>query len=331
MSSISPFRETASNGILQRSVAGANVRTSRSEQGPWSHRAGCLRCLHRYELPKGSLARSGRCPKNGVRRFFLRQRSIEVRQKHQHLSLNLLLIHPIETWPEIRAASTDGIEAYLLASRVDIDLVHAGVEVEYMHALGPLSFEDGADFRLEERELSRAHRAGAVHGDHDLSDALADDSGKIEPLPDMAAIRPRPGVVGGVCLRPGPAQQLAPVNPCLLCAFKAPFEPCRDLADELREGLRLLNGNLPFTCLFGDVFPIRRLWLRRIENLADTSRGYGCIRLIILFVTLGRAARCGPRLIFGALPAATFLFLLKQVVNPLRAHAPEPILDQNIL
>lgn len=42
--------------------------------------------------------------------------------------------------------------------------------------------------------------------------------------------------------------------------------------------------------MFGDIFPIRRLWLECIENLAETSRGYGGVRFIILVATHGRVA-----------------------------------------
>jgi hypothetical protein len=59
---------------------------------------------------------------------------------------------PIETGPEIRAASAHWIESDLLTGCIDIDPVDTGIEVEHMDTLRPLSFEDGTDLRLEERE-----------------------------------------------------------------------------------------------------------------------------------------------------------------------------------
>jgi hypothetical protein len=51
-------------------------------------------------------------------------------------------MEPIEAGTEVGAAAADWIEMEHLTGRVGIDLVNLGVEVENMHPLGPLAFED---------------------------------------------------------------------------------------------------------------------------------------------------------------------------------------------
>jgi hypothetical protein len=53
-----------------------------------------------------------------------------------------VLIEPVEAGTEIGAASTYWFEMEHLTGRVGIDLVNLGVEVENMHPLRPLAFED---------------------------------------------------------------------------------------------------------------------------------------------------------------------------------------------
>jgi hypothetical protein len=66
-----------------------------------------------------------------------------------------VLIEPVEAGTELCAAATDWFEMEHLTGHVGIDLVNIGVEVENMHPLRPLAFEDGTDLRLEKSQLPR--------------------------------------------------------------------------------------------------------------------------------------------------------------------------------
>ena len=66
-----------------------------------------------------------------------------------------MLIEPVEAGTELCAAAADWIEVKHLAGRVGINLLNLGVEVENVHPLGPLAFEDGTDLSLEESQLPR--------------------------------------------------------------------------------------------------------------------------------------------------------------------------------
>ena len=66
-----------------------------------------------------------------------------------------MLTDPVEARTEIGAASAYWFEMKHLTGRVGIDLVNLGVEVENMHPLRPLAFNDGTDLRLEKPQLPR--------------------------------------------------------------------------------------------------------------------------------------------------------------------------------
>jgi hypothetical protein len=66
-----------------------------------------------------------------------------------------MLMEPVEARTEIGATSADWIEVKHLTGHVGIDLVNLGVEVENMHPLRPLAFNDGTNLRLEEPQLPR--------------------------------------------------------------------------------------------------------------------------------------------------------------------------------
>ena len=68
-----------------------------------------------------------------------------------------MLIEPVEARTEIGATSAYWFEMEHLTGHVGIDLLNLGVEVENMHPLGPLAFENRTHLGLKERELSRAH------------------------------------------------------------------------------------------------------------------------------------------------------------------------------
>jgi hypothetical protein len=67
-----------------------------------------------------------------------------------------------------------------LTGHVGFDLVNLGVEVENMHPLGPLAFEDGTNLRLEEPQLPRIDRTRAIDGNRDFARAFAHNAGQIE-------------------------------------------------------------------------------------------------------------------------------------------------------
>jgi hypothetical protein len=48
-----------------------------------------------------------------------------------------------------------------LAGFICLDLVNCGVEVQNMHTLGPLPFDDGSNLCLEEGQLPRTDRVRA--------------------------------------------------------------------------------------------------------------------------------------------------------------------------
>jgi len=73
--------------------------------------------------------------------------------------------------------------------------MNLGIEVEYMHPARPLSFENGANLRLKETQLTRIDRPGAIDGDGDFSSTLRPDTGEIEPSPDVPPIGRHPAVV----------------------------------------------------------------------------------------------------------------------------------------
>src|SRR5260370_16849247 len=98
----------------------------------------------------------------------------------------------------------------------------------------------------------------------------------------MAAIRPRPGVFRRTGLRPGPAQQLAPIDTSLLRSFKVPLKTRWHFTGELGDRLSLFHGDLPLARLLGNILPICRLRLRRIENLPAPTCPYRPARLLPL-------------------------------------------------
>ena len=88
-----------------------------------------------------------------------------------------MLIEPVEARTELCAAATDWIEVKHLAGRVGINLLNLGVEVENVHSVGPLAFQDGTDFRLKEPQLPRIDRTRAIDGDCDFASAFAHNAG----------------------------------------------------------------------------------------------------------------------------------------------------------
>jgi hypothetical protein len=66
-----------------------------------------------------------------------------------------VLIDPVEARTEIGATSAYWFEMEHLTGHVGIDLVNLGIEVENMHPLRPLAFNDGTNLGFEKPQLPR--------------------------------------------------------------------------------------------------------------------------------------------------------------------------------
>ena len=79
-----------------------------------------------------------------------------------------MLIDPVEARAKFGATSAYWFEMEHLTGHVGNDLVNLGVEVENMHPLRPLAFNDGTNLCLEEPQLplSRLDLAGQGGDDY---------------------------------------------------------------------------------------------------------------------------------------------------------------------
>jgi hypothetical protein len=71
---------------------------------------------------------------------------------------NTALVQPAEARREVRSSSAKRGKRNWLASLIDLGLMDIGIEVEHVHQTRPLTFENGANFRLEETQLARVDR-----------------------------------------------------------------------------------------------------------------------------------------------------------------------------
>jgi hypothetical protein len=99
----------------------------------------------------------------------------------------------------------DWYEMNRLSGLIGLHIVYLGVEVQNVHALRPLTFEDRANLGLKEAQLAGIDGAGAIDSDGDLPDTLVHNSGQIKSGPDMAAVWPHPDRIGRNGIRPEPA------------------------------------------------------------------------------------------------------------------------------
>ena len=208
--------------------------------------------MHGNDAAKGRLATAGRGPDHGIIWGGLRETPIEIGQKDHCLWVDSVLIEPVEARAEFGASSADWIEMKHLTGRVGIDLVNLGVEVENMHPLRPLAFEDRTDLRLEEPQLPRIDRTRAIDGNRDFARALAHNAGQIETGPDVAAVGPHPTRIGRDSVGPETAQQFPPIDLGFRRTFKSPLETGGNFASLLGDGRSLIDGDLPIAHLFLD-------------------------------------------------------------------------------
>jgi hypothetical protein len=92
-----------------------------------------------------------------------------------------MLIQPIEAWAEVGPSAANGGKRDWLTCLIEFGLLNFGVEVENVHRVRPLAFDDRTDLRLEKPELPGAYGPGAIDSDCDLSDSLVYYSGQVEP------------------------------------------------------------------------------------------------------------------------------------------------------
>jgi len=151
-----------------------------------------------------------------------------------------------------------------------IDLLNLGVEVENMHSLGSLAFEDRTNLGLEEPQLPRIDRSRAIDGNRDFARAFAHNAGQIETGPDVAAVGPHPTRIGWDGVGPETAQQFPPINLGFRRTFKSPLETGGYFASLLGDGRSLIDGDLPSAHLFLDAWRIvTGLW--RVDHLTDAA------------------------------------------------------------
>ena len=63
--------------------------------------------------------------------------------------MNPVLIKPIKAWPKFGSPAPDGVKMHRLASFVCLHLLHLCIEVQNMHTLRPLAFENRTHLGLK--------------------------------------------------------------------------------------------------------------------------------------------------------------------------------------
>src|SRR5580704_2341463 len=153
-----------------------------------------LGSLHRNDFTERCVLASCRSPQDGVCGTRWWERSVEVGQKDQSLGPDALIVEPFEARTEFRSSSADRIEIDAFSGVVCFNVVHLCVEVENVNVFRTLAFKNRTHFSFKKPQLARAHRAGAVDSDRDLTYALAHHSRQIEPCPEVATVRAHPAI-----------------------------------------------------------------------------------------------------------------------------------------
>ena len=71
-----------------------------------------------------------------------RERAIQICQKDEGLRQNSVLIEPIEAWTKVGSSASHRVKVNRLAGFVRLNVVDRRVEVQDMHTLRPLAFEN---------------------------------------------------------------------------------------------------------------------------------------------------------------------------------------------
>ena len=135
--------------------------------------------MHGNDGAKWSVSAPSGRPKHWIVRRDLGERTAQIGQEDQSLRPNAMLIEPIEARAEVCPSAADRIKIDGLSGFVSLDLLHLRVEVENMHSLRPLAFEDRSNLGFKETQLPSTNRTRAIDSDRYLSDALPYDPRQI--------------------------------------------------------------------------------------------------------------------------------------------------------
>jgi hypothetical protein len=127
---------------------------------------------HRNHLAERRGVVFGGRPQNRVVWYGVREGTLKVGKDHERLWLDRLLLDVFKAGAEAGSTSAHWFERNRLALFKDGSVVDLGVEIEYMHPLGPPLRDDGIQFILEESKLATVDRPGAVHADYNFTHAI---------------------------------------------------------------------------------------------------------------------------------------------------------------
>jgi hypothetical protein len=106
--------------------------------------------FHWNHLPECCSTRLCGGPQHRVGRSLTWECTAQVCKENQCLRHNSALVQPAKAGREVRSSSANRAKRDRLPCLIDLRPMDLGVEVEHMHAARSLSFEDGANLRLEE-------------------------------------------------------------------------------------------------------------------------------------------------------------------------------------
>jgi hypothetical protein len=98
--------------------------------------------------------------------------ALKVREDHERLRLDALLLDVFKAWAEAGPAAAHWFKRNRLSLVKDSGVMNLGVEIEDMNPLGPPLRDDGVQFVLEKSELPAVDRAGAVHADYNFTHTI---------------------------------------------------------------------------------------------------------------------------------------------------------------
>jgi hypothetical protein len=101
----------------------------------------------------------GGCPQNWVVWCSVREGALKVGEDHERLRMDRLLLNVFKAGAETGPAAAHRFARNWLSLVKDSSVVDLGVEIEYMHPLGPPLRDDGVQFVLEKSTLAAVDRA----------------------------------------------------------------------------------------------------------------------------------------------------------------------------
>src|SRR5271154_126147 len=160
-----------------------------------------------------------------------------------------MLFEPLEARPEFCTSTSDWVERDRLPCFEGLNRMHDRVEVENVDALRSLTFEDRTNLGLEQAQLPRVYRAGAIDGDRNLTYTFPHHSGQVKPGPDVAAVGTHPAIVRRCGFGPGPAQQFPPIDGRVGRPIERAFDAGGYFASLFGKRDRLVDGDAPLPSL----------------------------------------------------------------------------------